>query len=330
MEVKKCSTCKVEMDCIYKTCERCRERCRIYKKNHMEESTKYNKESMIKYRESGKVREKGKERRINIMQQIENGLKVCSNCGRENDTDKRRCSKCVEYLKIYRSADKFKEKKHQYEKENIEVIAGYKRKWHEENKGTIKFKIGAYIRSARVRGLEFNLDEEMFIMLINAKCHYCSGEGGGIDRIDSSLGYIQTNVLPCCWHCNMMKNDRSYDDFLKICEHLTAFNMLAPGREQYDGIFHISKDPKISYYKRNAELRNLPWELSDNEYNEFITDNCIYCGRDNASGIDRVNNAIGYEKTNCAPCCKTCNLMKSNFTTDEFLNQCLKIRNNHL
>ena len=80
MEVKKCSTCKVEMDCIYKTCERCRERCRIYKKNHMEESTKYNKEYMIKYRESGKVREKGKERRINIMQQIENGLKVCAIC----------------------------------------------------------------------------------------------------------------------------------------------------------------------------------------------------------------------------------------------------------
>ena len=46
----------------------------------------------------------------------------------------------------------------------------------------------------------------------------------GLDRIDSSMGHNKDNVVPCCWTCNMMKNDLGKGYFLqhiaKICKHL--------------------------------------------------------------------------------------------------------------
>jgi hypothetical protein len=35
----------------------------------------------------------------------------------------------------------------------------------------------------------------------------------GIDRIDSSAGYVPSNVVPCCHDCNFMKGSLGYDEF---------------------------------------------------------------------------------------------------------------------
>lgn len=36
----------------------------------------------------------------------------------------------------------------------------------------------------------------------------------GLDRIDSTKGHIEGNVVPCCWDCNRMKSDMSRDEFI--------------------------------------------------------------------------------------------------------------------
>lgn len=49
-------------------------------------------------------------------------------------------------------------------------------------------------------------------------CHYC-GESDwkklGVDRKDSSLPHTAENCVPCCKHCNDMKGDMSYDDYIE-------------------------------------------------------------------------------------------------------------------
>jgi len=46
----------------------------------------------------------------------------------------------------------------------------------------------------------------------------------GIDRIDSSLGYIKSNSIPCCLNCNIAKNDLKQKDFYQLIK--TIYNNL--------------------------------------------------------------------------------------------------------
>jgi hypothetical protein len=81
------------------------------------------------------------------------------------------------------------------------------------------------------RGLKCTLSGNEILELVKSKCHYCGDKNSnhykykqpnfeydfyynGIDRIDSSLGYIQGNVVTCCKTCNVAKMDMNYYDFI--------------------------------------------------------------------------------------------------------------------
>lgn len=66
----------------------------------------------------------------------------------------------------------------------------------------------------------------------------------------------------------------------------------------------------ICYYKRNAKNRGLKWGLSEGDVYTLMSLSCHYCGRDNKTGIDRVDSSIGYELDNVVPCCSQCNKAK--------------------
>lgn len=90
-------------------------------------------------------------------------------------------------------------------------------------------------------------------------------------------------------------------------------------------------------YKDSAVKRSLPFELSYEETVEYFKSNCFYCGKEPATpfkkrggihfytGIDRVDNDLGYLKDNCVPCCKRCNYCKKTLTADEYLSHCQKV-----
>jgi hypothetical protein len=88
-----------------------------------------------------------------------------------------------------------------------------------------------YRANARNRGLDWLLSKEHVRDLILSPCHYCkvsssntfntrnsSGEveslsHNGIDRVDSSKGYVDGNVVPCCKICNTAKLNLTVDEF---------------------------------------------------------------------------------------------------------------------
>lgn len=97
--------------------------------------------------------------------------------------------------------------------------------------------LSQYIYGAKIRNLEFRLSEEKFIELMTSDCFYCgsapsriqksssnirkdgvSVDGGdficgGIDRVDSDIGYTIQNCVPCCYTCNIGKNKMSIREF---------------------------------------------------------------------------------------------------------------------
>lgn len=89
----------------------------------------------------------------------------------------------------------------------------------------------------------------------------------------------------------------------------------------------------LSMYKRCAKSRNLVWTLTDQEALLLMSQNCFYCGvtpsnisRDSYdrlwdfiyNGIDRLDNSLGYIRTNCVTCCLICNRAKSDMTVKQF------------
>lgn len=95
----------------------------------------------------------------------------------------------------------------------------------------IQYKI-----SAKRRKLKFSLTKKQFRDLTKSKCYYCDrephkiikGQGKtsgdyvftGIDRIDNSKGYLNDNVVPCCFDCNNAKRTLSHTDFLNLVKKI--------------------------------------------------------------------------------------------------------------
>ena len=86
-------------------------------------------------------------------------------------------------------------------------------------------------------------------------------------------------------------------------------------------------------YKRNATKLGRSFELSLEEFQNIISQDCHYCGsppnqfykKKEAkegmwyNGIDRKDNNMGYVTDNVFPCCKFCNWAKKDCPVDEFI-----------
>jgi hypothetical protein len=128
---------------------------------------------------------------------------------------------------------KHAEHQRQYYQENKEKILARNRdaqkEWYQENKerilqerkvwrqgmlGSLEYRFKRAIQTAKQRGISFSLTFDQFIEAAGQPCFYCGNElcsqvleGSGLDRIDSSKGYEDGNVLPCGFRCNKIKMD---------------------------------------------------------------------------------------------------------------------------
>lgn len=106
------------------------------------------------------------------------------------------------------------------------------------------------------------------------------------------------------------------------------------------GRYNRKVTPEVAYkrlykkYERGAAARDLDFTITYKIFKELVTSPCSYCNAELSSsicastnncveynGIDRVDNNIGYIKSNCITCCGTCNIMKGSLTQEEFLNR---------
>lgn len=79
------------------------------------------------------------------------------------------------------------------------------------------------VRSAQNRELPFQLTFEETQTIMSSNCFYCDNQPkddnrglvrNGIDRLDSSKGYLISNTVPCCSTCNAMKMGIPYGEFI--------------------------------------------------------------------------------------------------------------------
>ena len=79
---------------------------------------------------------------------------------------------------------------------------------------------------AKLRGHSFNITLDQFKQYWDSPCYCCGAEyqGGGLDRIDNSIGYEVGNIAPCCIRCNKMKQNLSLQDFFTHMRTILNFS----------------------------------------------------------------------------------------------------------
>lgn len=123
------------------------------------------------------------------------------------------------------NTEKDKARMKKWQLANKEKLGLWRKNYEEKNKEKVKRRRdekSRYIttryafskRRAAKRKKEFTLSIEEYQKLIDEPCYYCNGYFGkvecavGLDRLDSSVGYLLENVVSCCYDCNTLKGEK--------------------------------------------------------------------------------------------------------------------------
>jgi len=97
--------------------------------------------------------------------------------------------------------------------------------------------IAQYKSGAKRRGLDFLATPEQMKELFGSNCHYCNRPPrqvkkgrhdygnfvyNGVDRVDSTKGYIEGNIVPCCNACNVAKWKMTHSEFIEHCKRIAS------------------------------------------------------------------------------------------------------------
>jgi hypothetical protein len=101
----------------------------------------------------------------------------------------------------------------------------------------------------------------------------------------------------------------------------------------------------ICIYRNSAKKRGYSFNLQNDEIIKLFNGNCFYCNSAPSnetktrkkggksliySGIDRIDNKIGYDTGNVVSCCKMCNWAKRTLSQSEFLSWIEQVHNHQL
>jgi hypothetical protein len=238
------------------------------------------------------------------------------------------------YYKKYRER-KREENKEEFLQNNAEVMKEwrnnnkeYLNSWRKKN---VNYMLHAIKGQAKHKNIPWEITDEHAQQMMTTQCEYCGyineEHVNGIDRKNNNDGYNEENCVPCCKFCNFMKKALDPQTFIERCLHISCCHGGVGKLNDNEFLWTSTKSCSYKSYKKRAEQKGLCFELTLEEFNEFIEQVCFYCEKGNdashKNGIDRKENKIGYVKDNCVTCCGECNQMKANMTDIEFI-QCTK------
>jgi hypothetical protein len=140
--------------------------------------------------------------------------------------------------------------------------------------------------AARKKGMGFDITEKDHAEMLSRPCHYCRSPlnetGHGMDRKDTTQGYLIDNVVPCCVVCNRMKNVfLTYEEMLMVVATLKAFrakndrlsNRLGVYVASYNNpvflrhcllqFLYQSRLPDVLVIHENASEKSYKWAVDD-------------------------------------------------------------------
>jgi len=96
-------------------------------------------------------------------------------------------------------------------------------------------KLRGYKERALQKNQEWKLTDDEALECFVSDCYYCGQRSvwdlrtlpagaklkpSGIDRLKNDVGYTKENVVPCCYRCNVAKNNLEIEDFLGMVKRI--------------------------------------------------------------------------------------------------------------
>lgn len=205
-------------------------------------------------------------------------------------------------------------------------IEKYKEK-NSENRTKPEYQYSELVSNSKRRNTQVLLTLEEYISKRTQPCHYCGRKleetGTCLDRIDNTTrAYDDINSVPCCHICNYLKG--SY-----LTEEETLFVMLALKQYHLDSIIpekielgltlttpKLTSSEKYTHFVATSRVRGFESSVERIDFEVLLKTSCFYCGGV-PSGLDRLDNKIGYHFDNCVPCCPACNKIKADILNYE-------------
>jgi hypothetical protein len=285
-----------------KSCKECLEKDKIYDNNRYKIKQEHN--SILS-------------KNINTIHQI------CCSCGKDyekfmtlHNKPSTKCKECN--IKQSLQDSKRQDRNRNYKNENLQHLDTYYKR---------------YINNALKRKYTFEIQFEDFKELVKSPCYYCNyyleTEINGIDRVDNSKGYTKENSAACCSICNRIKSVYHPKFFIEKCQLISKNKIIDNHYLEWNEYYYRCKKYNYLSYKYQSELkREIPFNITKEEWDSIIYQPCYLCGykSQNGVGLDRVDNTIReYTIHNVKPCCGSCNNMKNELTLDEFLKKANEI-----
>lgn len=143
------------------------------------------------------------------------------------------------------------------------------------------------------------------------------------------------------WRCHCGNH------FFQVNSRVTSGHKRTCGCSSFTPKYDVGEVGRMNIllsYKRNASGRGLTWELTDDMAYEMFAGVCHFCNKPPSnyatygkaphirdhngftySGIDKLDNSVGYTIENSVPCCKECNFMKSSHTEEAYIKHCMEV-----
>ena len=180
-----------------------------------------------------------------------------------------------------------------------------------------------------------------------SKCEPCLTNERTKDNIRRNIAIQESNVFEStekttkkCTICCIEKNANEFigqHGLTKTCKQCRDANKKQDANRDKERRLELSRireqTLRIKYNRgiKDARQRGIDFQLTIEQYESVIKNNCYYCGEvsiiENTQveetlykfGIDRKDNSVGYVFDNCVSCCIICNHMKLSLSVFVFL-----------
>jgi len=207
-QTRMCLQCKQEKD--IKEGFRYTKRHKCYTRVCKECKTEQEKEARRQYKEKGLIKKK---------ENVTITHKKCEECEEDKPIEQFYFHSASGYYMGVCKKCKNKDRRRKYSglpEEQKDEFNKRRKEYYKKLEGRAGIVLHHCQQFDKQKGLECDVDLEYIQSSLIRGCLYCGFPSTGLDRIDTGIGHLKDNCVPCCRDCNVARSNHFTVDEMKI------------------------------------------------------------------------------------------------------------------